>query len=237
MQTQGYVAKHLPLVLAKIVMKFITPRTWRIKHIFEAGCLEHIQPHMCNLGNSLKYACRYGYMDIVNNIINHEPSTDSILNGLAGACRAGNVELVNRFLTYTRIFSEYSFIMACRSGNIFVVELIASVHYISHLYKHGLREACRSGMIPVIRYFIDHDAQYWKDGLLGACRGGHRDVAKLMISYDPMMDCSDAIALCETHGHIELAAMIRELTSPHGIQLSGRKDGKTDEVADDSQHA
>jgi len=204
LRTSGFLKKHLPESIARLVVGFMVSvdRDW--VHVAKEGEYETLLdiPDVC-VEEGLSGACKGGYPLVA--ALMAEKGAKDWTRALRSACEFGHVEIAELMIENKADCSEEVLEHACRGGNLRCIELIINEGVTS--WESGLVAACKGGHVDVAELMIAKGAKYRNVSLGAACEWGHIEVVKLLIR-EGAYDWDGALYRACIGGHMEVARLM-----------------------------
>lgn len=176
-----------------------------------------------DLGEGLKHACVYNYVEIINYLISKIDDLGgdvvaSFNKGLWGACFGGHMEIVKLMINKGAVSYVYGLVYSFTRGHLEIAKLMLK-HGRSYLNKR-LYDSCIScygkhRCVDIITFILEQgrgSSINVEKFLRFACEDGDLKLAKLMIQ-NGASDVYRGLKLACSHGHLELCKFMVECGS------------------------
>lgn len=131
---------------------------------------------------SLKYACEYGHIQIVDFLIKNNANINDSL-GIVVACEKGFIDIV-KLLIDNGAKIEECLKYACKSGNLNLVKYLIEQKEVDVNEDNTLSlcYACKYNYIEIVKYLIEKNANIDDSyAMINACLHGYDDIVQLLI--------------------------------------------------------
>lgn len=152
-----------------------------------------ISTNSINCGDSLSAACEFGYVEIVEYMIQYlgiYPDEESIQQTLYNE----HIEVIKVLIKYDRVDHTGILSWACRNGYVELVQLLINQHYNHIRYDLSLIEAVIYGHIDIVKIILTQTnvdpSVNNNEAIIAASRKGHEEIVELLLQ-DSRVDPSD----------------------------------------------
>jgi hypothetical protein len=222
--------------IVKVVSRYLSPKNATFEQMCKLGIIEQILEYykehisIININMGLMYACKVGYLEVANIMI--EKGATKWNCGLRSACECGHLEMVSLMIKKGAYELNYGLYNACKGGHIKIVKLM--IEKGANDWNWGLSGACKRGHfasgnpfcakdikralleanarsthLEIVKLMIEKGANDWNWGLRNACYDGHLEIVNLMIEKGANDWNRGLINACQG-GHLEIVNLMIE---------------------------